>query len=203
MNPRHDHQRSEMRETHLRLAEPGVVGGNREIAHHASARNRRPAHAPGPRRSQAWSSTTAPCRNRMSDAGSGPRCRDWSASMSLARSGDMPMSNPALKLRPSARSTMTDVAGSLSARAKRLDDLVLHRRVDGVELVGPVKRDDPDLVVGLVTHQFFCAGLRHSNLQPPSAGARASKRVPGRHERRTRNHTPQHGFRVRPQAAPE
>ena len=39
------------------------------------------------------------------------------APLSLPRSGEWPRSKPAEKLRPFARNTMTEVAGSLSARA--------------------------------------------------------------------------------------
>jgi hypothetical protein len=60
---------------------------------------------------------------------------------------------------------MTDVAGSLSARANA-DDLVLHHGVDGIELVRAVERDDADLILGLVAHhrcrQVFLL-CRHCN----------------------------------------
>ena len=37
----------------------------------------------------------------------------------------------------------------VGARERR-DDLVLHRGIDGVELVGAIERDDADFLVGLV-----------------------------------------------------
>src|ERR1041385_5466902 len=116
--------------------------------------------------------STWPCTEAItglfSDQGARPKSRlrcsvashtfGSAAPLSAPRSGEWPMSRPAEKLRPLARSTTTVVAGSSSAREGG-DDLLLHGRADGVELVGAIERDDADLLVGLVEDELLGHGV--------------------------------------------
>ena len=59
-------------------------------------------------------------------------------------------SAPAQKPRPAPVTMMARTSSSLSAASNASISLVLHRAVEGIELVGPVQRDGEDLFVDLV-----------------------------------------------------
>jgi hypothetical protein len=153
-DPRHHHHGTEVREAHFRLAEPGVIRSDRQVAHHrefAAAAEHVPLHRCDHRlgrRPRRHAEIEAAVQHRIP----GVRIGGARSLAAVRRRTDVETSREAASLGPQHDHRRRRI---LVGAREGVDDLILHIGIDGIQLGRAVERDDADFVVGLVANHLF------------------------------------------------